>query len=50
MVKEIRKKTSVIKFEKKRVWGLTEIEFRSLFLKIKNTGTKREFLLYTRRE
>ena len=49
MVKEIRK-TQAIKFEKKRVLGLTEIKFRSLFLKIKKAQhEKRVSLIYYER-
>ena len=40
-------KTQVIKFEKKRVLELTEIKFRSLFLKIKKAQhEKRVSLIY----
>ena len=43
-------KTQVIKFEKKRVLGLTEIKFRSLFLKIeKAQHEKRVSLIYQER-
>ena len=39
------KKPSVIKFIiRKEFWGSLKLKFRSLFLKIKNTGRKREFL------
>ena len=50
MVKEIRKKTSVIKLKKKRVLGLTEIKLESLFLKIKkHRYEKRVSLIYWKR-
>ena len=49
MVEEIKKKTSVIKL-KKEFWGSLKLKFRSLFLKIKNTGRKKEFpLIYWER-